>query len=64
VVQGIPVIVTASDGFTEIQIKEGVGSEVVAPVTLPGFGRNHGLTPRSNMSVTFEGKIIGAHPKR
>ena len=53
VVEGIPVILTASHRFAEVYVVKGVGTEVVAPVALPGRGGGHGLTPESNIGMSF-----------
>lgn len=53
VVQGIPVILAASDGLAEVHVVKGVGPQVVTPVALPGPGGSHGLTSGLNISVMF-----------
>jgi hypothetical protein len=53
VVQGVPVVVAASDRLSKIHVIKRVGTQVVASVTLPGPGGSHGLTPESNVSMIF-----------
>ena len=53
VIQGIPVIMTASEGFAKIHVVKGVGSKVVTPVALPGPSCSHGLTSKLNIRMVF-----------
>lgn len=53
VIQGIPVIVTPSEGLAEVHVEKGVESEVITPVALPSFIGNHSLTSRPMINIAF-----------